>query len=90
MSVAERFSENLIRHRKQAGLSQEGLGFAAGLHRTEIGELERGYRLPRIDTLLKLSGALGVEPGELLAGIEWRPAARPLGRFDGPDAGATL
>lgn len=89
MTVAERFSENLIRLRKQAGLSQEGLGFAAELHRTEIGELERGYRLPRIDTLLKLAAALKVTPAELLAGMRWRPGASRPGRFRASDAGGS-
>ena len=46
MDVAERFGANLYRARKRAGLSQEALGFAAGLHRTEVGLLERGQRIP--------------------------------------------
>jgi transcriptional regulator with XRE-family HTH domain len=54
MDVAERFGSNLYRARKRAGLSQEAVGFAAGLHRTEVGILERGERKPRIDTLVKL------------------------------------
>jgi hypothetical protein len=36
MTVAERFSENLLISRRRAKLSQEDVGFAAGLHRTEI------------------------------------------------------
>jgi len=31
--------------------------------------LERGERVPGIDTLINLTSALGVPPGELLAGI---------------------
>lgn len=33
--------------------------------------LERGERLPRVDTLIKLMGALEVPAGDLLDGIEW-------------------
>lgn len=66
MSVAGRFGRNLVRLRKGAGLSQEQLAFRASLHRTEIGMLERGTRLARIDTLVKLAGALSVPPGDLL------------------------
>jgi transcriptional regulator with XRE-family HTH domain len=69
--VADRFAENLIVWRKSADLSQEELGFLSNLHRTEIGALERG-RLPRIDTLLKLAGALEVTPNELLQGMTWK------------------
>ncbi len=71
-TVAKQFGRNLIRCRKRVGLSQEELGFRASVHRTEVGMLERGARLARIDTLIKLSAALEVEPVELLDGIEWR------------------
>jgi len=73
--VAKQFGRNLVRCRKRAGLSQEDVGFEAAIHRTEVGTLERGVRLPRIDTLVKLSVALKVEVGELLDGIEWKPPA---------------
>jgi transcriptional regulator with XRE-family HTH domain len=68
VTVAEKFSENLLIQRRRARLSQEALGFAADPHRTEIGQLERGDRVPRIDTLLRLAGALNVAPVVLLAG----------------------
>jgi transcriptional regulator with XRE-family HTH domain len=74
MSVAERFAENLMIARRRAGLSQESLAFAADLHRTEVGALERGERLPRIDTLVKVAGALSVPPAGLLKGIAWAPS----------------
>lgn len=83
MKVAEQFSANLVRLRKRAGLSQEQLGFRAGLQRTEIGMLERGVRLARIDTLVKLAGSLEVEPGELLDGIVWQPGEPVRGGFGG-------
>ena len=60
MEVARRFGENLRRLRKGADVSQEELGLRCSLHRTEIGLLERGARVPRIDTLIKLASGLGV------------------------------
>jgi len=84
VSVAERFGANLLRERKRAGLSQEQLGFKASLHRTEISLLERGTRVPRIDTCLKLVGALGIAPADLLTGISWTPPQAQPGRF-GPE-----
>lgn len=80
-AVAEGFKTNLKRHRERAGYSQEELGFLAGIHRTEVGMLERGIRIPRIDTLIKLASALEVPPGELLAGIEWAPGRVRFGSF---------
>ncbi len=82
MSVAKQFGANLSRLREQAGITQEDLAFRASLHRTEIGLLERGGRIPRIDTLAKLAGALGVEPGALFEGIRWEPGDVRLGYFE--------
>lgn len=84
MKVERQFSANLRACRKRAGLSQEALGFRASLHRTEIGLLERGARVPRIDTLIKLASALNIPPDDLMAGIEWVPGeiGEPIpGRF---------
>lgn len=83
MEVAEQFGENLRRLRKGAGLSQEKLGLRCSLHRTEIGLLERGARVPRIDTLIKLASGLGIHPKALMAGISWTPAETgTAGKFE--------
>jgi len=79
--VACRFAENLLRSRKELDLSQEALGYRAGLHRTEIGLLERGARVPRIDTLIKLARSLELAPEALLSGIVWNEGAVIGGRF---------
>ena len=81
MNVAQRFGANLVACRKRVGITQEELSFLAGLHRTEIGLLERACRIPRIDTLAKLAGALEVPPADLLTGIEWEPGDVRYGRF---------
>jgi transcriptional regulator with XRE-family HTH domain len=81
VDIAARFGENLARCRKRAELSQEELGFRASLHRTEIGQLERGVRVARIDTLIKLAGALSVAPSELLEGMDWDPGGTRIGQF---------
>ncbi len=83
MSVAEQFGANLSRLREQADITQEELAFRAALHRTEIGLLERGGRLPRIDTLAKLAGSLNVDPAALLAGIVWEAGEIRRGSFIG-------
>lgn len=69
--IAVRFAENLLALRGRSGLSQGGTAERSGLHITEVGLLERGLRLPRLDTIVKLAGALGVEPCVLLVGMEW-------------------
>jgi transcriptional regulator with XRE-family HTH domain len=80
--VAKRFGANLSHLREQADVTQEELAFRASLHRTEIGLLERGGRIPRIDTLAKLAGALEVEPGEFFAGIKWESGHVRPGHFN--------
>jgi transcriptional regulator with XRE-family HTH domain len=79
--VATKFGRNLWRCRRRAALSQEELGARAGLHRTEIGMLEHGTRLARVDTLMKLAGSLGISPAELLEGIHWTPGISSEGGF---------
>jgi len=55
-----RFGRNLARCRAGANISQEELSFLASIHRTEVSLLERGERMPRVDTALRLAGSLGV------------------------------
>jgi transcriptional regulator with XRE-family HTH domain len=70
--LASHFGQNLRCVRGRAGISQEELGYRSGLHRTEIGLLERGARVPRIDTVLKLAAGLGVRiDSPLFEGISW-------------------
>ena len=68
-----RFGRNLARCREGADISQEELAFRASIHRTEVSLLERGERMPRVDTALRLAGSLGVPLGDLVVGLEWRP-----------------
>jgi transcriptional regulator with XRE-family HTH domain len=79
--VAIAFGKTLCRYRKELELSQEALGFEADLHRTYIGQLERGERVPKIETVVKLSSALGVKVHALLEGITWTPSEASKGVF---------
>ena len=84
MDIAEHFGANLKRARKRSGLSQEALAMRASLHRTHIGLLERGERLPRVDTAMKLAAALDIDIEDLLAGMVWTPAKTIPGQFKPP------
>lgn len=66
LAVREQFANNLRRHRLRAGLSQEELGAICGLHRTEIGLLERCKRSPRLETIIALSRGLRLDCAALL------------------------
>jgi transcriptional regulator with XRE-family HTH domain len=76
MTPQERFAVNLRQARIKAGISQELLGELCDLHRTEISLLERAGREPRLSTLVKLAGALEVEPATLCEGMSWHARKR--------------
>jgi transcriptional regulator with XRE-family HTH domain len=79
--VADQFGRNLAYCRRRAKLSQEELAVRASLHRTAVGQLERGERVARVDTVVKLAGSLGIPPEELLDGMGWDPGGTRLGCF---------
>lgn len=59
------------------------------LRRTAVSYIERGIRIPRIDTAAKLAAVVGVDPGDLFDGIVWEPGDIVIGQFK-PDQDATL
>jgi transcriptional regulator with XRE-family HTH domain len=63
------FGSNLRCARQQAGFTQVQLSAAAPLDRAAISRLECGERAPDLPTLLRICGALEVEPTDLLRGI---------------------
>jgi transcriptional regulator with XRE-family HTH domain len=80
-TLTERFGLNLWRCRRRADLSQDDLANLIGVSRTVISPLERGLRLPRIDTVLKLAAGMDVSPCILLTGMEWHPGRYVDGAF---------
>jgi len=81
VSVAETFGDNLARIRREADVGQDELAVRASVHRTEISQLERGLRIARIDTLIKLAASLEVTSDELLVGLAWVPGETRHGKF---------
>ena len=82
-SVALRFGRLLARGRMLACLGQEELAPMVAMHHTEISLLERGLRLPRLGTAIRIAAGLEIEPDGLLEGIRWVPGPEPPlpGRF---------
>lgn len=81
-TVAKAFGQKLAMAREKAGLSQEELGHLSSVHRTAISELERGRNVPGMDTVIRLAGALGIDPCDLMADVRWTPPPR------GPSGGS--
>ena len=68
MDIRKQLGHNVADIRRQRRWSQEDLAFESGLHRTYVSGIERGARNPTVMVLEKLARALGVPPGDLLAG----------------------
>ena len=80
-SAAKSFGKKLALCRAAAGMTQEELAHLSSIHRTEIGLLENGQRQPRLDTIIKIAGALDVDPCELIKGLSWTPPSTKPGEF---------
>lgn len=70
MDLEITFGKVLRQLRKKAGLTQEQLGFEAGLERNYISMLELGQRHPSLATIFKLSPPLNVTPSHIVALME--------------------
>ncbi|WP_137113305.1 helix-turn-helix transcriptional regulator [Mesorhizobium sp. GR13] len=65
MEVRARIGWNVRRLRVERELSQDDLAYNAGIERAYVGHLERGTKNPTLDTLEKLSKALGTDIADL-------------------------
>lgn len=70
MTESKAFGRRLRELRAKHGVSQDVLARRTDIHATAIGRFERGAREPRLSSILRLARGLGVEPGELVNGID--------------------
>jgi transcriptional regulator with XRE-family HTH domain len=87
------FGRTLRRARRERDLSQDALALRAGVGVKHLSDLERGNKEPRLTTLLRLAGGLGLTGAELVglyesAGEEEAPrppaGAPPVPKSDTP------
>jgi transcriptional regulator with XRE-family HTH domain len=64
------FGQVLRTLRKEAGLSQEQLGFSADVERNFVSLIELGNNQPTIRVIFKLAAALGTTPSHMLLLVE--------------------
>jgi transcriptional regulator with XRE-family HTH domain len=79
--VAGIVGPRIRRIRRGLDMSQEALADNAEMHRTEMTGIEWGERLPRVDSLIKLAGGLGISPCVLIDGIVWEVRGSRPGRI---------
>ncbi|MEY9952625.1 helix-turn-helix domain-containing protein [Leifsonia sp. EB34] len=63
------FGQRVRLARTALGVSQEEIAQLADMHVTNYGRVERGEANSELHTIVRLATALGVDPGELLAGL---------------------
>ena len=84
LKVLKAFGNVMRCRRKTLGnMSQEELAHRAGLHRTYIGGVEQGRRNLSLLNIIKIAGALEVNPEELFAAIA-QAAKKKQGPGDDP------
>ncbi len=67
MSSGKFYLKNLKKYRNKKGWSQEKLAREADISYQAVIKIERGYvKSPRLDTILKITKALGVSLDDLL------------------------
>ena len=66
-----RFGEEVRRRRVAQDISQEELGFRAGLHRNFIGYVERAEANATVKRVIRIARALKLRPSELLLDMKW-------------------
>jgi transcriptional regulator with XRE-family HTH domain len=62
--------ERVRANREALGLSQEALAANSDIHWTFLGQVERGRRNLSLHNLLKLASGLGIDPAELIQGLQ--------------------
>lgn len=75
---AEAFGRRVRERRTALGVSQMELADAAGLHFTYLSSVERGRRNVTLVSALRLAGALGIDVGDLVAGMRPPEGVRPV------------
>ena len=70
--VQQALGKRIRQLREKKGWSQEDFAARSGLHRTFVGNIERGLKNTTILTLLMIAHSLGISVSELLRGLEKR------------------
>jgi len=71
MNIEKAVGLELSACRRKKRMSQERLGFDAGVHRTYVSLIERGIKSPTLGVLLRVCRAADV-PGRNRLSLDWR------------------
>ena len=69
LRIAAEFGQRVKQLRTEADLTQEELAEKVGMHPTFISNLERGYRVPSLPTVLRVADGLDRSATEIIGHI---------------------
>ena len=72
--IAKAVGQRIRNYRTQKGLSQEKLAELSGCHPTYIGQLERGEKNATLESIERISNALGITLSKLFEKLEDKDA----------------
>lgn len=61
--------QGIRKYRKAAGFTQEKLAEKVDLNPVYVGQIERGYKVPTVDVLLRIARALRIRLRDIVADI---------------------
>ena len=76
--VYKMIGKKIREERKRRGLTQEELAFKAGISVNFMGQIERATKKPSLDTLEKISSALGIDLKNLFEDVKYCPPEEDL------------
>ncbi len=65
-----KISKNIAKARKKRGLSQKQVAERIGITQNAVYQWENGLRCAKLETVIKVSEAIGCNPNEILNGIK--------------------
>lgn len=68
--LKRKFGQAVQELRQRLDVSQEELAARAGIHRTYLGDIERGNRNPALINICRIAEALGVQPSRLFMAMD--------------------
>ncbi|MDO7881381.1 helix-turn-helix domain-containing protein [Salinibacterium soli] len=68
--AARILGERIREQRLKFAISQDDVANLAGMNVSNYGKIERGLSNPTFHTVVRIAAVLGIDPGELLAGLD--------------------
>ncbi|MGX5681456.1 helix-turn-helix domain-containing protein [Schumannella luteola] len=68
--AARILGERIREQRLKFAISQDDVANLAGMNVSNYGKIERGLSNPTFHTVVRIAAVLGIDPGQLLAGLD--------------------